>query len=143
MTQRPDLFGACAAGRRRDGHAALPQVHGRPLLGRRLRLVRRIPSEFKALYAYSPYHNIKPGTKYPATLVTTADTDDRVVPGHSFKFAAALQDSAGRPRAGADPHRDPRRPRRRQADREDHRGDRRPDWRFLVKNLGMKLPKAF
>ena len=38
-----------------------------------------------------PYHNLKPGTKYPATLVTTADTDDRVVPGHSFKFAAALQ----------------------------------------------------
>ncbi len=40
---------------------------------------------------YSPYHNIKPGVKYPATLITTADTDDRVVPGHSFKFAAALQ----------------------------------------------------
>ena len=46
------------------------------------------PEEFKALYAYCPYHNLKPGTKYPATLVTTADTDDRVVPGHSFKFAA-------------------------------------------------------
>ena len=47
--------------------------------------------EFQALLAYSPYHNLKPGTKYPATLVTTADTDDRVVPGHSFKFAAQLQ----------------------------------------------------
>ena len=47
--------------------------------------------EFKALYAYSPYHNLKSGTHYPATLVTTADTDDRVVPGHSFKFAARLQ----------------------------------------------------
>lgn len=48
--------------------------------------------EFRTLYAYSPYHNIKPNTKYPATLVTTADTDDRVVPGHSFKFAARLQE---------------------------------------------------
>jgi prolyl oligopeptidase len=51
------------------------------------------PEEFKALYAYSPYHNLKKGTRYPATLVTTADTDDRVVPGHSFKFAAALQEA--------------------------------------------------
>ncbi len=49
------------------------------------------PDEFQALLKYSPYHNIKAGTKYPPTLVTTADTDDRVVPGHSFKFAAALQ----------------------------------------------------
>jgi prolyl oligopeptidase len=47
--------------------------------------------EFKTLYAYSPYHNLKPGTAYPPTLITTADTDDRVVPGHSFKFAAQLQ----------------------------------------------------
>ncbi|HVX14581.1 MAG TPA: prolyl oligopeptidase family serine peptidase [Pirellulales bacterium] len=47
--------------------------------------------EFPALFAYSPLHNIKPGTHYPPTLVTTADHDDRVVPAHSFKFAAALQ----------------------------------------------------
>jgi prolyl oligopeptidase len=47
--------------------------------------------EFKALHAYSPLHNLKPGTCYPPTLVTTADHDDRVVPAHSFKFAARLQ----------------------------------------------------
>lgn len=49
------------------------------------------PEQFRALYAYSPYHNLRPGTRYPATMVMTADHDDRVVPGHSFKFAAALQ----------------------------------------------------
>ncbi|HZQ47798.1 MAG TPA: prolyl oligopeptidase family serine peptidase, partial [Verrucomicrobiae bacterium] len=56
-------------------------------------------AEFKALHAYSPLHNIKPGRKYPATLITTGDHDDRVVPAHSFKFAATLQSAqaGGRP----------------------------------------------
>jgi len=49
--------------------------------------------DFKAMYAYSPYHNAKPGTKYPATLVTTADHDDRVFPAHSFKYTAAMQNA--------------------------------------------------
>jgi prolyl oligopeptidase len=52
-------------------------------------------AQFKALYAISPVHNTKPGTKYPATLITTADHDDRVVPAHNFKYAAALQAAQG------------------------------------------------
>lgn len=56
--------------------------------------------DFRTLYAYSPYHNIRGGVDYPAILVTTADTDDRVVPGHSFKYAAKLQAS----NIGAKPH---------------------------------------
>ncbi|HSG69116.1 MAG TPA: prolyl oligopeptidase family serine peptidase, partial [Planctomycetaceae bacterium] len=91
MTQRPDLFGAC-----------LPAVGVMDMLRFHKFTAGRFwvddygssddPEEFKALYAYSPYYNLKPGTKYPPTLVTTADTDDRVVPGHSFKFAARLQE---------------------------------------------------
>ncbi|HEY6546750.1 MAG TPA: prolyl oligopeptidase family serine peptidase, partial [Vicinamibacteria bacterium] len=53
------------------------------------------PAAFKYLFAYSPLHNLKPGTCYPATLVTTADHDDRVVPSHSYKFVAALQAAQG------------------------------------------------
>jgi len=49
------------------------------------------PADFKVMYAYSPYHQAKPGTKYPPTLVTTADHDDRVFPAHSFKYTAAMQ----------------------------------------------------
>jgi prolyl oligopeptidase len=49
------------------------------------------PEMFRYNLGFSPYHNVKGGKDYPAILVTTADTDDRVVPGHSFKYAAALQ----------------------------------------------------
>jgi prolyl oligopeptidase len=55
-------------------------------------------ADFRVLRAYSPLHNIRPGTPYPAMLVTTADTDDRVVPGHSFKYTAALQAAEVGPR---------------------------------------------
>ncbi|MFO0846090.1 MAG: prolyl oligopeptidase family serine peptidase [Gemmataceae bacterium] len=91
MAQRPDLFGAC-----------LPAVGVMDMLRFHKFTAGRYwtddygsadhPDEFKALFAYSPYHNLKKGTSYPPTLVTTADTDDRVVPGHSFKFAARLQE---------------------------------------------------
>ncbi|NLE37053.1 MAG: S9 family peptidase, partial [Pirellulaceae bacterium] len=90
MLQRPELFAAC-----------LPAVGVMDMLRFHKFTAGRYwvddygssddPEEFKALLAYSPYHNIKPGTRYPATLATTADTDDRVVPGHTFKFMAALQ----------------------------------------------------
>ena len=141
ITQRPDLFGA-----------ALPAVGVMDMLRFNRFTAGRFwvddygssenADEFKALYAYSPYHNIKKGTKYPATLITTADTDDRVVPGHSFKFAAAIQEA----QSGAAPVLI------RIETRAGH-GAGKPtskqieeiadQYAFLVKNLGMKLPRDF
>lgn len=90
LTQRPDLFGAC-----------LPAVGVMDMLRyQKFTIGWAWVQEFGSsdeseqienLLSYSPLHNLKPGTCYPATLITTADRDDRVVPGHSFKFAAALQ----------------------------------------------------
>lgn len=90
INQRPDLFAA-----------ALPAVgvmdmvrFDRWTAGRYWVDDYGYPSkeaDFKALYAYSPYHNVRSGQAYPAILATTADTDDRVVPGHTFKYTAAIQ----------------------------------------------------
>ncbi|TWT88670.1 Prolyl endopeptidase precursor [Pseudobythopirellula maris] len=90
MTQRPELFGAC-----------LPAVGVMDMLRFHTFTAGQFWRDefgsaddaemFPVLRAYSPYHNLKEGVAYPATMVTTADTDDRVVPMHSFKFAAELQ----------------------------------------------------
>ena len=74
------------------------------------------PEQYRWLRAYSPLHNIREGVRYPATLLLTGDHDDRVVPAHSFKFAAALQRAQGGDRPDPAPGGDVRRPRRGQAD---------------------------
>jgi prolyl oligopeptidase len=90
MTQRPELFAA-----------AVPQVGVLDMLRYHKFTIGWAwttefgssddPEQFPNLLKYSPLHNLKPGTRYPATMVVTGERDDRVVPAHSFKFAAALQ----------------------------------------------------
>ncbi len=135
LNQRPDLFGA-----------ALPAVGVMDMLRFHKFTIgwawvsdygsAEDPEMFKVLYAYSPYHNLEPGTMYPPTLVTTADHDDRVVPGHSFKYAARLQEAqAGdaptliriQTKAGHGAGKPTRMIIEEQADR----------WAFLVKNLNI------
>jgi prolyl oligopeptidase len=136
LTQRPELYGAC-----------LPAVGVMDLLRFHKFTAGRYwvddygsaddAEQFQSLYKISPYHNLKPGTKYPATLVTTADTDDRVVPSHSFKFIAQLQYCQAGPapvlarietRAGHGAGRPTSKVIEEAAD----------TWAFLVKNLEMK-----
>jgi len=139
--QRPELFGA-----------ALPAVGVMDMLRFHKFTAGRFwtddygssdnPEEFEALRAYSPYHNVKEGADYPAILVTTADTDDRVVPGHSFKYAAAMQAAQGgdapvliriETRAGHGAGVPTEKVIEDYADR----------WAFLVRNLDMRLPEGY
>jgi len=139
--QRPELFGA-----------AIPAVGVMDMLRFHRFTAGRFwtddygsadnPEEFAALRAYSPYHNIKEGVEYPAILVTTADTDDRVVPGHSFKYAAAIQKAQGgdapvliriETRAGHGAGVPTEKVIEDYADR----------WAFLVRNLDMRLPEGY
>ncbi len=141
INQRPELFGA-----------AIPAVGVMDMLRFHQFTAGRFwvddygsadnAEEFEALYAYSPYHNIKVGTKYPAVLVTTADTDDRVVPGHSFKYTAAIQAAQKgdapvliriETRAGHGAGIPTEKVIQSYADR----------WAFLVENLDMRLPEGY
>ena len=136
ITQRPELFGA-----------ALPAVGVMDMLRFHKFTIgwawvteygsADSAAQFPYLYKYSPLHNIKPGTRYPATLITTADHDDRVVPGHSFKFAATIQAAQAGPqpvlieietKAGHGAGKPTSKIIEEQADR----------WAFLVKNLGVE-----
>jgi hypothetical protein len=102
MTQRPDLFGACLPA---VGVMDMMRYHeftvGSSWVGEYGSSDEQ--AMVPVLLAYSPYHNLKKGVHYPPTLVTTADHDDRVVPGHSFKFAARLQACQGGPAPGGAP----------------------------------------
>ncbi|WP_306589577.1 prolyl oligopeptidase family protein [Geothrix sp. 21YS21S-4] len=141
MTQRPDLFGA-----------ALPAVGVMDMLRYHTFTIGWMwksdydcsddPEGFKYLMTYSPLHTLKPGVKYPPTLVTTGDHDDRVVPAHSHKFIATLQaDQAGSApvltRIETDAGHGAGKPTTKQI------AERADQWAFLVKNLGIKLPEGF
>ncbi|MFV8756470.1 prolyl oligopeptidase family serine peptidase [Nannocystaceae bacterium ST9] len=141
MTQRPDLFGVVLAG---VGVMDMLRFHKFTIgwawasdYGN-----SDDPSQFKALYAYSPYHNLEDGTEYPATLVYTADHDDRVVPSHSFKFAARLQaahrgDNPVMIRIETKAGHGAGKPTSKQID------EAADLWSFAFDQLGMQLPEGF
>jgi len=141
VNQRPDLFGA-----------AIPAVGVMDMLRFHNFTAGRFwtddygssddPEEFAALLKYSPYHNIRKGTVYPAIMVTTADTDDRVVPGHSFKYAAALQEA----QAGDAPvliRIETRAGHGAGVPTDKVIANYSDNWAFLLENLEMKLPEGF
>jgi prolyl oligopeptidase len=141
LTQRPELFGA-----------ALPAVGVMDMLRFHKFTIGWMwksdydssddAAGFKYLMTYSPLQNLKPGVKYPPTLVTTGDHDDRVVPAHSHKFIATLQADQAGPgpvltRIETNAGHGAGKPTAKQI------AERADQWAFLVKNLGMKLPQGF
>jgi len=139
--QRPDLFGV-----------ALPAVGVMDMLRFHKFTAGRFwtddygssddPEEFRALLAYSPYHNIREGTEYPPILITTADHDDRVVPGHSFKYAARIQEA----QAGNAPvliRIETRAGHGAGVPTEKRIAEYADTWAFVVKNLDMRLPEGY
>jgi prolyl oligopeptidase len=141
MTQRPELFGAVLAG---VGVMDMLRFHKFTIGWAWVSDYGSAddPKQFPALLDYSPYHNIQDGAAYPATLVYTADHDDRVVPSHSYKFAARLQAA----HAGEDPVMI-------RIDTKAGHGAGKPTakqieewadlWGFLVAELDMQLPDGF
>ena len=141
VNQRPDLFGA-----------AIPAVGVMDMLRFHNFTAGRFwtddygssdnPEEFEALMKYSPYHNIRKGTEYPAVMVTTADTDDRVVPGHSFNYAAALQAA----QAGDAPvliRIETRAGHGAGVPTDKVIANYSDNWAFILENLEMELPEGF
>ncbi|HEX7553281.1 MAG TPA: prolyl oligopeptidase family serine peptidase [Geothrix sp.] len=141
LTQRPELFGA-----------ALPAVGVMDMLRFHKFTIGWMwksdydssddAASFNYLMTYSPLQNLKPGVKYPPTLVTTGDHDDRVVPAHSHKFIATLQADQAGPgpvltRIETNAGHGAGKPTTKQI------AERADQWAFLVKNLGMKLPQGF
>jgi len=141
MTQRPDLFGACLPA---VGVMDMLRYHKFTIgwMWKSDYMSSDTPEGFANLIKYSPLHTLKPGVKYPATLVTTGDHDDRVVPAHSHKFAATLQAAQAGPapvltRIETNAGHGAGKPTAKQI------AERADLWAFLVKNLGMKLPAGF
>jgi prolyl oligopeptidase len=91
MLQRPELFGAVVCERPVTDMLRYHKFTAGRLWVNEYGNAETNPEHFAFLHAYSPLHNITPGVVYPPTLITTADTDDRVVPSHALKFTAALQ----------------------------------------------------
>ena len=138
ITQRPDLFGVAVGN---AGHYDMLRYHRFTVASAWIPEYGSSdePAAFRWLHAYSPLHNVRGGTCYPATLLLAADHDDRVVPSHSYKFAAALQAAQGcdRPillRLASDASHS-------YASRKAQISERSDMWAFIAARLGVRVPR--